>query len=503
MKQAEAFHSIFVGLDRAHGRFQIYKDQGAGKQKIKGNAVTILQPPTVELWELHLKGVQGLGVVPILSDNTCWWGAIDIDVYNLDLIKLEAVISKYKIPAVVCRTKSGGAHLYFFLTEKMPAATLRTKLNELAGIIGFPSVEVFPKQSALANEKDVGNWINMPYFDAEHTLRYAIKKGKTVTAKQFIALVAETRVSPSDLLNLKIDIDEPLIDGPPCLQHFCRVGFPPGSMNHALFSMGVYARMKYTDGWEQKVDEYNQAYMGPGSSKEVQNIIKQLKNKTYFYKCADIPLKDACNKSLCAKRKYGIGGGEAPEMPFVLGTLVKIDSNPPLWFIDVDGHRIELTTEDLLDQRKFRKLCVERIHKLPPLMKGLQWDKIVTDRLDNLEIMAAPQDAGVDGQFLVLLGEFFSRPPADDRDQLLMGRHFVTDADEYLFRSNDLLYFLERKRFKKYGPRELWAVLRNHGATHGQMNIKGQCVQYWSIKDVNVQHEEFSLPNLAGEKLPY
>ena len=502
MKLPEKFFQLFTGLDRAHGRFIIptVTTVGAIKpgDKVKGSASTVLSGPTSALWEQHLEGKRGLGVIPIMADNTCLWGAIDVDIYDLDIIRLEEVCEKHLIPCVICRTKSGGAHLYFFTTVPIPAADMQHKLDEIAGILGFPGVEVFPKQTMLANDRDVGNWINMPYFDSRKTLRYAVRDGVALSAAEFVDYANKKKATPEALMSLKLESYEALSDGPPCLQHLCKTGFPSGSMNNALFSMGVYARQKFGDDWEGWVDKYNVDYMGPGSSKEVQNIIKMLKKNAYFYKCNDTPLKPYCDKGLCVRRKFGIGGDDAT-VPFVLGTLQKINSLPPIWFIDVDGGRIELTTDDLLDQGKFRKLCVEKIHKLPKRLKAPIWDDIVAEKLDNLEVIEVPDDTSITGQLLLMMSQFFARPPAEEKADMLMGRHYEEEG-VYMFRSPDLLMFLERLHFRIL-PHKLWNTLRQAGATHGQFNIKGKCVQYWALPEANLQTEHFDLKD--GTEVPF
>ena len=97
---AGRFMARFAGLERAHGTYEI----GAGaradaKNKINGKALTKLEPVTEELWELHLAGKRGLGIVPIRDDASCLFGAIDIDVYdNFDLPALEAKCLALKLP---------------------------------------------------------------------------------------------------------------------------------------------------------------------------------------------------------------------------------------------------------------------------------------------------------------------------------------------------------------------------------------------------------------------
>src|SRR4030066_2591963 len=104
---AKRFMARFAGLERAHGTYEI----GAGtrvdqKNKLKGRALTKLEPVTEELWEFHLVGKRGLGIVPIRDDATCSFGSIDIDVYDkLDLPSLEAKCAALNLPLIVCRDR--------------------------------------------------------------------------------------------------------------------------------------------------------------------------------------------------------------------------------------------------------------------------------------------------------------------------------------------------------------------------------------------------------------
>ena len=148
---------LFSGLDRAHGSYNL-SGKITEKGKKQGNALTKTEPATEELWQQHLDGKYGLGIFPLKDDGTCKWGAIDVDIYNLDFTKLEKDLSKIKLPLIVCKTKSGGAHIYLFLKDFAEAKLVRTKLMEAAVTLGYSGVEIFPKQIRLASEKDFGNW---------------------------------------------------------------------------------------------------------------------------------------------------------------------------------------------------------------------------------------------------------------------------------------------------------------------------------------------------------
>ena len=137
--------------------------------KAQGKAKTIKTVgATVNHWKAHLEGKKGLGIIPIDEENSVRWGAIDIDIYSLDLEKLVQKIEEFKLPLVVCRSKSGGAHVFCFLKEKIPAGDMQDKLREISAGLGYGGVEIFPKQREVLVERgDIGSWLNMPYFEGD------------------------------------------------------------------------------------------------------------------------------------------------------------------------------------------------------------------------------------------------------------------------------------------------------------------------------------------------
>ena len=145
----EKFKNIFEGLDRAHGVTIVGESNGNGT-KIKGKSFVKREPVTDELWQKHLDGKDSLGVIPINDDNKCKWGCIDIDSYaGFDHQKLINKIKQFKLPLVVCRSKSGGAHVFLFTKDYVSASLMQDKLNEIRSVLGYGGSEVFPKQREL------------------------------------------------------------------------------------------------------------------------------------------------------------------------------------------------------------------------------------------------------------------------------------------------------------------------------------------------------------------
>ncbi|AEP08625.1 phage/plasmid primase, P4 family [Micavibrio aeruginosavorus] len=194
------FLGTFTAYDRAYGQCTYKGDASAPETKKATNTKTVRKPITPEAIQRHLDGSTGIGLIPLLGDNTCAWAAIDIDLYvKFDHAALERDIAKMGLPLTICRSKSGGAHLYMFFTRPYPADQVQTAMRQCAMLLGYSDAEIFPKQTHRKNPGDVGNFINMPYFNAAQTDRYAIENGQPVDLERFLAL-AEARRTDLDTL---------------------------------------------------------------------------------------------------------------------------------------------------------------------------------------------------------------------------------------------------------------------------------------------------------------
>jgi hypothetical protein len=493
MSLAEDFFKLFTGLPRAHGSYMVMGKPDA-KGKLNGKAVTLHEDVTVEKWDAHLAGKTSIGIIPIDDDANVHWCAIDIDVYPVDHDGLGQKITKLKLPLVHCRSKSGGVHLYAFFTEPVEARLARSKCMEWVIALGYAGLEIFPKQVKLANKSDVGNWINMPYFKAKETERFALYQGKKLSAQKFIEYAKKKAISLTELEEFTVNIsDGAFSDGPPCLQALAASGFPQGTRNMGLFNMGVYARNKFGDTWQEELERFNREMISPplGTS-EVSQAMRSLGKKTYFYTCDKQPVVQCCNKEICRKREFGIGSG-GEEIPVTIGKLTRINSEVPTFFIDVEGVRMEIDPQALLMQDRFRLLCIEKISKLPTRMKQPEWEAIVRDRLENQEIVEAPRDAGPQGQFFLHLEMFLTnRHKAKMRDELLLGKPYPDpESSRTYFRSIDLMKYLDQMHFRDFTAKKIWALIRDMGGEHEQFNIKGKCVQAWSVPSPSEQTEPF------------
>ena len=496
-------NDIFKGSNRAHGTFTV--DIASTGQKTSGRAKTIKTiGATTTHWEDHLNGKSGLGIIPIDEENMVRWGAIDVDLYSLDLKKLVLKIEEFGLPLIVCRSKSGGAHIYCFTRERVSAGDMQDKLREISAGLGYGGVEIFPKQrEVLVDRGDLGSWLNMPYFEGEDSLRYAFDtKGEALSIQGFIDQVEKRSLSLEELLELEVPLLDDMKDGPPCLQVLLKQGFPEGTRNNGLFNVGVYLKKALPESWETEIEEYNRKYVNPPlPAQEVLTLISTLRKKEYNYKCSDEPIKSYCNVSKCRSCKYGVGNGNTAP---TFSSLAKLDSNPPLWFLSIDDKRLELSTEQLQNQIKFQRVCMEVLNIMPQRMNDRSWQTLIQNLMDNgMEIIEVSDDISVEGQFMDLLESFCTdMAQANTRDEILLGKPY-TEESRTFFRIKDLKEYLLKHRFTEMDTNRIASKLRDMKAEHKFLNLKGRGVNVWSIPefDYGTENLELEPTNFEGSDI--
>jgi hypothetical protein len=201
------FFELYSGFERAYGTYEARKAGDTGK--VNGTALTVRGALTTALIDGHLTGEGlGIGVVPLREDNTCLFGVIDVDIQGKvklreELSELEKRIRAFQMPLVICRSKSGGAHLYLFTSEPIPAILMVEKLNEWAAALGYGGCEIFPKHTSRVKADDISNWINLPYYRATATPRYGIIGGRGVQLDEFLDHAESMRISADELENFE------------------------------------------------------------------------------------------------------------------------------------------------------------------------------------------------------------------------------------------------------------------------------------------------------------
>jgi len=450
MEQIERFKNIFEGLNRAHGVTKVSESNGDGN-KIKGKSFVKREDITDELWIKHLDGTESLGVIPINDDNQCRWGCIDIDSYaGFDHKKLVDKIFNLHLPLIVCRSKSGGAHVFLFTEEYVSASLMQDKLNEIRSVLGYGGSEVFPKQRELKSKDDTGNFLNLPYFNGDNTTRYAFDRmGQAVNLEGFYKLHYENKITSQQLVELKIKRPEtPYSDGPPCIELMMQNKVGEGGRNNALFHYGVYAKSKWPENWKTKLMLFNDSAMEqPLSDTEVNIITKQHDKKDWGYKCNDQPMCSLCDKKLCKSRKFGIG----QEAVFPnLTDLQVVNLEEPYYYMNVDGDRLYLdSAKHLTNQALFQEECVKQLRFNPPTLKTNEWKQKTNILLEGAEITEPAEGTGTKDILKNYLEDYcVNRIQKDDFEDLKNGGTYTKDGYHHFVFDNFFHNYLSRKHWK-------------------------------------------------------
>ena len=163
----EQFKERFFAINGSTA--ELKKEQPlVGKRKFEYKR--IFRELTHQNYSNHLKTEVGLVPIPIIDNDKCFWGAIDIDIYDLTLEQQMEIINaatEYKL--VAAWSESKGLHLYCQSSKRIFAKGMRNYLLSVAAKLPHLKTipEVFPKQTKLGLDKDgkkqIGNGIKLPY----------------------------------------------------------------------------------------------------------------------------------------------------------------------------------------------------------------------------------------------------------------------------------------------------------------------------------------------------
>jgi hypothetical protein len=350
---------------------------------------------------------------------------------------------------ILFRSKSGGAHVFLFAKEFVAASLMRERLKKIASTLGYAKAEIFPKQDYIrADRGDTGSFLNVPYHGNNKSVRFAFDdNGEALKIEEFFKLYDKYSLTEKELVNLKIsetdNTDDFLKGAPPCLQTILKDGMPEGGRNDMMYNIGVYLKKRFPNEWESKMYVYNEKYMKPPlKHTEMTKSIESVGKKDYLYKCKQDPIVSFCNSKVCSKREFGVGDNVPP--PEITG-ISKYPSDPPLYFVNIDGLSVEVDDITLHDPEKFSVACMNQISKpMLPLGKII-WRKQLVKLFEKLQMLDAPDSSKIDVQIKDLLADFINKAPGKKIDDLKRGLPFTEDGITY-FKFKDFWKYIQRSK---------------------------------------------------------
>jgi hypothetical protein len=213
---------------------------------------------------------------------------------------------------------------------------------------------------------------------------------------------------------------------------------------------------------------------------KLEALIKDFRRRDYEYRCKDEPICGFCHSRGCRLEPYGVGSGNGDAAKMELG-LTKVNRIPIIWLMGET--RIRLSSDDLLDIKKFRIRCLENDKPFPDKIKQPDWDEVVRRNVDAA-VMVEPSvlfKTNVDQ--LEMLKAFFGRHiPHMVRargEEFLAGRcgevvRVKLEEGRIYFKWEKMKYWCERVlgSFRKE-IEEMKVFLENNSKFHGRTEGKG------------------------------
>jgi len=384
---------------------------------------------------------------------------------------------------------------------------MRDRLKKIAAELGHARAEIFPKQDYIrADRGDTGSFLNLPYHGGDKTIRYAFDdEGNCLTLNQFFDMYEKYSLSEKELANVKKtkekekleDDNNPLKGAPPCLIAISKEGIPNGQRNNAMYNFGVYLKKRHSSDWDLKMYDYNKKYCTPPlERKEIEILIKSLERKEYQYKCKDEPIQSFCNAKLCVTQEFGVGDG-APSP--TITEIRKYDSDPPIYFVTIDGESVEVDDVTLHDSEKFSVASMNQLGR-PMLPVGkIIWRKMLIHLFKNLGEVPAPESSKIDVQVKELLADFINKAPGKEMKDIKRGLPY-SDEKESFFKFKDFWRYLQRSKSwpdKTYPKQKTLRLLESlFDAKENTKSIEGKNTRIIEMKTIKLDKPNLRKTNM-------
>ena len=370
---------------------------------------------TIDDFKAHLFGKYGVAVEPLRDvkekRNVCYYGIIDIDVYDADFIPLIKRMYGFGLKFTAIRSKSGGLHIYFILQDAYPAKQVRQSLKKVVERFGLDSiysvkgvskVEIFPMHDTEAPGTD-GKCVFLPYYNVagEGTQNYMYgADGKPVNFIDALKAIERNYTSPAEIDDV---VDRlPYSDAPYCIQAVALTGAlgENEGRNKFLFHSCVYLKRKFGAGsdWYDELLKLDNMLASPlqnENPQELEDTYHSALSKDWSFTCKQEPMCAYCNKEICAKRKFSGVVKRSKENDNTgadfLGPISRVMARVPyyLWEIAPPGKGAKQVRFDsiseLANQSTVQQHCWDQLGWAPlPIKPGL-WVETVNTCMEGIE----------------------------------------------------------------------------------------------------------------------
>tara|TARA_Y100000296_G_scaffold71171_1_gene86419 strand:- start:4155 stop:4892 length:738 start_codon:yes stop_codon:yes gene_type:complete len=173
---------------------------------------------------------------------------------------------------------------------------------------------------------------------------------------------------------------------------------------------------------------------------EINTLIESLDGKDYRYKCKDEPVNSFCNAKKCSMREFGVGDNTpTPEIK----EIRKYDSDPPIYFVSLDGDSVEVDDATLHDPEKFSLACMNQIGMpMMPVPKHTWRKLLITLFKKALEPISAPESSKLEVQFTEILADYINKAPGKEMEDILRGIAYTDKEGSTFFQFKSFWRYL-------------------------------------------------------------
>jgi hypothetical protein len=180
-------------------------------------------------------------------------------------------------------------------------------------------------------------------------------------------------------------------------------------------------------------------------------------------------------------RRFGIAVQMDANPLFQLDNLTKhISKDEVTWYVEFQGARVHVSTEDLLAPTKLQIMFLEKFNVILPAVKKPDWMDRLKELINKSDEVMEPEDASFVGQVESVIDQFLTETrPAEIRDELMKGNP-VIEGDKIYFRSADVMRYLGNKGMRME-PKELWHIIKEQGGETKLFKIHGKVIRTWGV----------------------
>jgi hypothetical protein len=466
-----------------------------------------LIPLTKEQYKEHLKGGYGLAIAPLCytrdKKNVCYFVAIGIDINNTNFKWLVYKLYAFGFKFAAFLSESGGLRIYFFFRNAEQGDKVVETLKNIVEVFGLHflycddkkerKIEIFPKQATLIPGEKNTNCLFLPFYNiagkGECRNKMINSDGELIGITKAIPIIENMFTSLTEIQAVLDNL--PYNDAPYCIQAILLTGMLSENIarNNFLFSVALYCKKKYGEGFYSTLEEMNECLEVPLKEDEVNSVYKSVIEKSYdIYLCTKSPCLDYCDKRLCKSREYGPDKDKNRRFTGVncWGELSKVKTAGGketyyLWQVRVKPEdpfkvvRID-KVEDLQDQAVVQKQCWRYLNWAPYSIKQNDWIKTVNEAMLGIENRETEAPRETETTNMVMLHDAFLRYLTHKQIQkdapylIKVGQVYHANG-AYFFTTRGIMDFLRLEK-RSLGRINLREILREFGCSETKVTYK-------------------------------